>query len=359
MRRIAACVVAAFVSACADGLPPIRFQIGEGTLPPAPQFQGVLAGDEPEAVLAASQVLRARGNAADAATVLGLALAVTLPSRAGLGGSGACLVRDAKSRKVEAIDFRAVGGYARGFAALHARYGALPWGQVVAPAENMARFGVVVSRALANDMAKHGATLIGDRGAFTVFTTLQRQLLREGDRLTQADLAESFARLRVGGAEGPVPEWRAATAFQAPGTDGATFLALGEPGVGTSFSVVDPEGGVVSCALSMGSAFGTGVLAGGRLGGQAPPYLSATILFDRDTAEPRASFAGVGTRDRVTRAAKSVLPPRGVLRIDGADEGRVSGWSCVHDIKLDGARCQPVADPAGAGYALALVPPPG
>ncbi len=54
-------------------------------------FLGGVVADEPEAALVGRQALSAGGNAADAAVAAAFALTVTLPSRAGIGGSGACI----------------------------------------------------------------------------------------------------------------------------------------------------------------------------------------------------------------------------------------------------------------------------
>ena len=56
-----------------------------------PGFLGGVAADEPRAVLTGREVLSSGGTAADAAVAVALTLTVTLPSRAGLGGGGACL----------------------------------------------------------------------------------------------------------------------------------------------------------------------------------------------------------------------------------------------------------------------------
>src|SRR5471030_155563 len=99
---------------------------------------------------------------------MALMLTVSLPSRAGLMGGGVCLVRDADSAGVDAIQFlpQAVPGSAveipgmvRGIAALQARYGQLDWRQVVVGVERMAGNGVPVSAQLTADAAAAGIAL--------------------------------------------------------------------------------------------------------------------------------------------------------------------------------------------------------
>jgi gamma-glutamyltranspeptidase/glutathione hydrolase len=178
---------------------------------PAPNV-GFTAADEPHAVAVARDILAHGGNAADAAAAMGLTLAVTLPSRASLGGGGACIVRTGRdlSQKPPPGDFvRAVPQVAeflpqaahdgaavglpsvvRGLFALQVKYGKLRWAQIVAPAENMARFGAPVSRALVSDVVAAKADITGPTG----------KPLAEGDLLPQGDLANVFAELRTQGA---------------------------------------------------------------------------------------------------------------------------------------------------------------
>ncbi|HEY4175074.1 MAG TPA: gamma-glutamyltransferase, partial [Rhodopila sp.] len=110
-------------------------------------FLGGVVADEPRAALAGRDVLSGGGTAADAAVAVGLTLAVTYPSRAGLGGGGACVAyapdENGQAKGIpEAVMFTspapatagagadrpaAVPMLARGLFLLHARYGALPF----------------------------------------------------------------------------------------------------------------------------------------------------------------------------------------------------------------------------------------
>lgn len=166
--------------------------------------RGGVAADEPRAALIARDVLREGGNAADAATALYFGLAVTYPSRASLGGGGACLVFDPKENEVRAIDFvpreGALPANVDGMAALHARYGRLRWQRLVAPAESLARFGFPVSRALAADLDAAATLLLTNPESVAAFGSPQGGPLREGERLAQPELADTLVGIRLKGA---------------------------------------------------------------------------------------------------------------------------------------------------------------
>ncbi len=183
--------------------------------------QGYLGGavaDDPRATLVARDILSAGGNAADAAVALGFALSVTLPSRAGLGGGGACLAYAADKKSAnngvpEAVLFTplapsslgpnadrpaAVPMLARGMYLLHARYGHLPFESLIVPAEQMARFGTPASRSLVRDLRLVAGPLLADPNARTVFSQ-NGAPLTEGQQLLQPDLGATLAQLRVSG----------------------------------------------------------------------------------------------------------------------------------------------------------------
>lgn len=181
-------------------------------------FIGGVAADEPRAALAGREILALGGTAGDAAVAMGFMLTVTLPSRAGLGGGGACLAynpsRDGPGAgNAEAVVFTPVGPatvpsgtdrpaavpmMARGLFALHARYGKRPFEGLIAPAEQLARFGAPPSRALLRDLAVVAGPLAADPNARAVFAP-GGQPLTETGTLIQNDLGATLAQLRTAG----------------------------------------------------------------------------------------------------------------------------------------------------------------
>jgi len=230
-------------------------------------FLGGVVADEPRAVLAARDVLAAGGNAADAAVAAGFMLSVTLPSRAGLGASGVCLAYNPDKNgpgngAPEAILFSAAPGggggdrpaavptLARGLYALQARYGKRPFETLITPAEQTARFGVPVSRAFARDLAVVAGPLAGNAEARAIFYGPSGQVLGEGDKLIQPELAATLAQLRVSGVgdlyQGALARRLVQASADAGG--GITLQALSGaiPGMAAPLTMALPGGDVVS-----------------------------------------------------------------------------------------------------------------
>jgi gamma-glutamyltranspeptidase/glutathione hydrolase len=156
-------------------IPPVRSvpALGEDSAGVAVGSHGAVAAVEPTAAQVGIDVMRAGGNAVDAAIAVGLALAVTHPSAGNLGGGGFMLVRMADGRTA-AIDYRetapakatsdmyldakgsvgpdsllgpragGIPGTVAGLALAHAQFGSRPWAELVAPALELARAGVLL-----------------------------------------------------------------------------------------------------------------------------------------------------------------------------------------------------------------------
>jgi len=181
-----------------------------GELYSVDNFYGGIVADEPRAALVGREILSAGGNAADAVTAAYFVMSATMPSTAGLGGGGVCVIHRGEDDKIasEVLDFLprgAAGGLvavpssARGMAALAARYGKLPWAQLVAPAESIAQTGEAASRALAHDVSIAEKKLRADPQMAALFTRADGSMLGEGDNLRQTELAGVLGQIRARG----------------------------------------------------------------------------------------------------------------------------------------------------------------
>lgn len=216
MSMLAMLAASALLAGCSswDDAPVAAGGLPSGNLK---EFRGGVVSDEPQASIIGRAVLQSGGNAADAVASMGYALSVTLPSRAGLGASGACLVYAPSvaapgGGAPEAVMFQAVAPadpraadrpagvpmLARGMFALQARYGAQTIEAAIVRAEPLARFGVPASRALVRDLGVVAAPLAADPSARDLFFVNGRPL-GEGDSLLQPELAASLAQMRSAG----------------------------------------------------------------------------------------------------------------------------------------------------------------
>lgn len=172
-------------------------------------FAGGAVADEPSAALAARDMLAAGGSAADAAVAASFTLAVSLPSSAGLGGGGSCLVWEKAKKAAQLLDMiepAAPHGdvaspmLARLLFALHARYGRQPWAQAVSPAEQLARFPQPISRAQARELAVAPAAVLRVLAEQRLFVRADGGVLEEGQPSAQVQLAATLGQIRARGA---------------------------------------------------------------------------------------------------------------------------------------------------------------
>src|SRR5688572_20712825 len=225
MSRLAARAVAlALAAALLAGLSsPLA-----ATRPAARARHAMVAGPEPIAVEEGLRVLAEGGSAADAAVTMAFVLAVTYPQAGNLGGGGYMLLRPAEGSPI-VIDYRetapaaasptmflddrgevipdlsltsykAVGvpGTVAGLALAHRRAGTIPWARALAPAIRLAREGFIVPRGLEHALADSRERL-GRYPASRAVYFRGGDLLKEGDRLVQRDLAETLRAIQRGG----------------------------------------------------------------------------------------------------------------------------------------------------------------
>ena len=211
-KLVAAGSVAVFAAGCqlASGG---AISMGDSDL--AKIERAAAVADEPLATEAGREILLSGGNAVDAAVAMAAVMAVTLPSRAGFGGGGICLVFDGSNTTVRTLDFlpRGTGGAAgpsmlTGLATLHAEYGTGNFDSLMGEVEELARFGHPVSRALATDLAAVEPVLGGDPDVMAIFGRPGGGLVGEGATIAQTDVADMLTAVRTGGltaiASGPL-----------------------------------------------------------------------------------------------------------------------------------------------------------
>jgi gamma-glutamyltranspeptidase / glutathione hydrolase len=181
---------------------------------------------EPLAADVGVRVLKAGGNAIDAAVAIGLALAVTYPYAGNIGGGGFLLARFADGRTTF-IDFRekaplaatrnmyldskgnvtedslvgwraaGVPGTVRGLELAHRKYGRKPWAELVNPAIQLASEGFPVSYSFDASLHDENETNLLSR-----FPESKRIFLSAhyGEKLVQPELAATLKRIRDRGA---------------------------------------------------------------------------------------------------------------------------------------------------------------
>jgi gamma-glutamyltranspeptidase/glutathione hydrolase len=186
----------------------------------------MVTSDAPLASQVGLEILRAGGNAVDAAVAVGFALAVVYPEAGNLGGGGFTLVRMADGR-VASVDYREVAplsatrdmflddsgratrksqvgplasgvpGSVAGMVATHQRFGTLPLARVIAPAIRLAE-GFTVDSLLTRTLSNN-AELIAQFAGASLFLA-NGQPLAPGTTLRQPALARTLRAIADSGA---------------------------------------------------------------------------------------------------------------------------------------------------------------
>lgn len=204
-----------------------------------PQRHGIVVAVSPPGADVGRGILQKGGNAVDAAVATAFAMAVTHPSAGNIGGGGFMLVyppsgkgepvvieyrekapqaahKSMYTKKDSRYSAKAVGvpGTVRGLALAHARFGKLPWKDLVMPAVGLAEDGFVIDAPLANSLNWVVAGSPEFPELRRVFGKDGAATWEAGDRLVQKDLAKTLRRIAEQGPDGfykgPVAELLAA-----------------------------------------------------------------------------------------------------------------------------------------------------
>ncbi len=178
------------------------------------------------------EILRAGGNAFDAAVAVSATLSVVEPISSGLGGGGFFLLHDAKTGKDVFVDARetapesatpeaylskdgslnrdrsingpwsaGIPGLPAAFVHLAEKYGTLPLKTTLAPAIRIARDGFPVYARLSKGYAARAKVMERYAGTRAVYLATGRPLA-EGDPFRQPDLARTLEALSAKGFDG-------------------------------------------------------------------------------------------------------------------------------------------------------------
>ena len=198
-------------------------------IPDAIGRNGAVTSSNAYATKVGIDILKAGGNAIDAAVAVGFALAVTHPGAGNIGGGGFMVLHLSRG-DVITLDFRetapakasrdmfldekgdvipgkswntalaaGVPGSVDGFDKIHKLHGILPWEMVVSPAQKLAEDGFILDRTLAKSLGIYKNFLSRDSVSKKVFVK-DKDYFQVGEIFKQPDLAKTLKRIQVNGA---------------------------------------------------------------------------------------------------------------------------------------------------------------
>jgi gamma-glutamyltranspeptidase/glutathione hydrolase len=191
---------------------------------------GMVVSAHPESSRIGVQILKKGGNAIDAAVATGFALAVCYPEAGNIGGGGFMVIRTGEGI-IDAIDYRekaplgasrdmyldpagnvingistdthlasGVPGSVDGLLSAHAKYGKLPFKDVIQPAIDLAENGFSIPENQARSLNSNRKAFMDRNLHRPVF--VKDSLWKGGDILRQPELAATLRLIRDKGREG-------------------------------------------------------------------------------------------------------------------------------------------------------------
>ncbi len=187
--------------------------------------QGMVVSTHPAASEIGLAILKKGGNAIDAAVAVNFALAVCHPSAGNIGGGGFLVYRD-KSGNVKALDYRekapsaasrdmyldtkgniipgksmtgifsvGVPGTVSGMQEMHDKLGKLPWAELVKPAVELARKGLLLTEKEARGLNRQRTEFLKENPGKTYLLSAEGKEWKQGDLVVQSDLAATLERI--------------------------------------------------------------------------------------------------------------------------------------------------------------------
>lgn len=184
--------------------------------------QGMVVSTHPAASEVGLAILKKGGNAIDAAVAVNFALAVCHPSAGNIGGGGFLVYRD-KLGNVKALDYRekapaaasrdmyldaegkiipgksmtgifsvGVPGTVAGMQEMHKKLGRLPWADLLQPAVDMARNGLVLTEREARGLNRLRSEFMKENPGKNYLLSEEGKEWKAGELLIQSDLANTL-----------------------------------------------------------------------------------------------------------------------------------------------------------------------
>ncbi|MEE9443010.1 MAG: gamma-glutamyltransferase [candidate division Zixibacteria bacterium] len=193
---------------------------------------GVVVCSDPMAANVGLEILKAGGNAIDAACATAMALAVTLPRAGNIGGGGFALIYLAESQEVRFLDFRETApagikpemyydsqenvdrdkaligplsagtpGTIAGLFEMHKRLGRMPWSSLVVPARYLADTGFAILNHFESYIIEYSDDLALYPSTAEIFFPDGRPPI-SGSQFIQKDLAWTLGLIERNGRDG-------------------------------------------------------------------------------------------------------------------------------------------------------------